>query len=69
MAKTTQVLKLHANGQRFSAVYKVDTSMYVLYRHTRELNKYGYYTERKRTVMSADNICPLLRYVEAAMMG
>lgn len=69
MAKTTQVLKLHANGQKFSAVYNAETCMYRLYRHTWELNKYGYYTERKRTVMGADSICPLLRYVETAMMG
>lgn len=67
MAKTIQVLKLNANGRRFSAVYKVDTSMYILYRHTRELNNYGYYTERKRIEMKADNICAVLRYTEAAM--
>ena len=69
MAKNIQVLKVHAQGQRFSAVYNVDTSMYRLYRHTRELNSYGYYTERKRTVMQANTICPLLRFVESAMMA
>ena len=69
MAKTTQVLKLHANGQKFSAVYKVDTSMYVLYRHTWELGEHGFYTERKRIEMKAYDICSVLRYAEIAMRG
>lgn len=47
--KTLQMLKMNCFGVRFSVVYQEGKmNPFVLYRHTREVNRYGYPTERKR---------------------
>lgn len=51
MAKATQLLKMCANGRKFSVVYREDQKYnpYYVYRHTWSLRECGYgYGERKR---------------------
>lgn len=48
MAKTTQIMKISANGKKFTIVYRAGNGKpYVLYRHTWVARDGGYCTERK----------------------
>lgn len=70
MSNTTQVLKLEANGRKFTVVLHHDGSEkpYWIYRHTWSLRSCGYgYSERKRIEVKYADMKSCLIYLATAV--
>lgn len=65
MQKTYKVLSLNIAGATYSCIYHTDEKINPLwvYRHTREVNEFGYRTERKRRVAKYADINSVLYYL------
>ena len=65
MAKTIQLLKMNADGRKFSVVFHEYTeNPYWIYKHTWELRGCGYgYSERKRIVAKYADMRSCLYYL------
>lgn len=66
MAKSTQIMKLVANGKKFSIVYRPDskTNPYTVYRHTWGLRECGYgMSEHKRIEVKYADLRSCLFYL------
>ena len=65
MAKTRQVLKVADGGCKYSVIAHEDdrTTPYWVYRHTWEINRDGYYTERKRIAEKYTDLRSCLYYL------
>lgn len=70
MAKTRQVMKLEANGKKFSVIYRESdkSNPFWVYRHTWGLRECGYgYAEHKRIEVKYANIESCLYYLAYAI--
>ena len=65
MQKTYQVMKLNIEGATYSCTFYNDGRINPLwlYKHSREFNKHGYLTERKRLVEKYADINSVLYYL------
>lgn len=67
MAKTRQVLKLEAEGQKFTVIYHEEcVNPFWVYQHTREHGQYGW-RERKRIQVKYADIQSCLYYLMQAI--
>ena len=64
MSKTTQVMKLCADGKKFTVVHHADKiNPYWLYEITHSPNKYGVWSEHKKLIIKYANMASCLYYL------